>query len=751
VQKAGQHNISWRPLYTVVPNYIPNNVLKGKNTKKSWQYGYDEKYDIVVISKDGTIGEVYDINGVKIGLPTRPKSLEKLDNKWVAHIPPKELTRIKTRQEWTNSPEEFKARYIDHIIEEFERRDQGHWFTNNNKPTYITGSHYMYLQHTKIDIGKPDFREANRVFFIYWEACKADKRCYGEIYLKIRRSGFSFMGASETTNIGSLAKDSRIGMLSKTGPDAKKLFTDKVVPISINYPFYFQPLRSGMDRPKTEILYSLPATMITKSNMYDVGKDDGEEGLDTSIDWKNTDDNSYDGEKLLYLLHDESSKWVKPLNIKNNWRVTKTCLRLGSKVIGKCLMGSTCNALAKGGQNYKDLYMDSDPLERSANGQTKSGMYRLFIPMEWNFEGYIDQYGMPVFETPKKPVMGVDGELITQGVIEYWNNEVEALKGDPDALNEFYRQFPRTEAHAFRDESKESLFNLTKIYDQVDYNDATNVDQILTRGSFHWKGGKKDTDVVWTPDVRGRFLVSWLPDKNMQNRVTERGGKFYPGNEMIGAFGCDPYDISGTVGGGGSKGALHGVTMFNMSDAPSNEFFLEYVARPPMPEVFFEDIIMAMRFYGMPILIENNKNRLLYTLKARGYRPFSINRPDKHRSKLSKFEMEVGGMPNSSEDVKQAHAGAIETFIEKNVGIDKQGEYRPADDMGRMFFTKTLEDWARFDISNRTKFDATISSGLALMAIQRFANNPLRKKTNINVNFVRYDNTGYNSKIIGDE
>jgi len=414
-------------------------------------------------------------------------------------------------------------------------------------------------------------------------------------------------------------------------------------------------------------------------------------------------------------------------------------------------MGSTCNALAKGGQNYKDLYMDSDPLERSANGQTKSGMYRLFIPMEWNFEGYIDQYGMPVFETPKKPVMGVDGELITQGVIEYWNNEVEALKGDPDALNEFYRQFPRTEAHAFRDESKESLFNLTKIYDQVDYNDATNVDQILTRGSFHWKGGKKDTDVVWTPDVRGRFLVSWLPDKNMQNRVTERGGKFYPGNEMIGAFGCDPYDISGTVGGGGSKGALHGVTMFNMSDAPSNEFFLEYVARPPMPEVFFEDIIMAMRFYGMPILIENNKNRLLYTLKARGYRPFSINRPDKHRSKLSKFEMEVGGMPNSSEDVKQAHAGAIETFIEKNVGIDKQGEYRPADDMGRMFFTKTLEDWARFDISNRTKFDATISSGLALMAIQRFANNPLRKKTNINVNFVRYDNTGYNSKIIGDE
>jgi hypothetical protein len=31
-------------------------------------------------------------------------------------------------------------------------------------------------------------------------------------------------------------------------------------------------------------------------------------------------------------------------------------------------------------------------------------MYKLFIPMEWNMEGFIDRYGMPVFRTPKKPV-----------------------------------------------------------------------------------------------------------------------------------------------------------------------------------------------------------------------------------------------------------------------------------------------------------------------------------------------------------
>ena len=36
---------------------------------------------------------------------------------------------------------------------------------NNGKPTYITGSHYMYLQWMSIDVGYPDYREANRIFF----------------------------------------------------------------------------------------------------------------------------------------------------------------------------------------------------------------------------------------------------------------------------------------------------------------------------------------------------------------------------------------------------------------------------------------------------------------------------------------------------------------------------------------------------------------------------------------------------------
>jgi hypothetical protein len=552
------------------------------------------------------------------------------------------------------------------------------------------------------------------------------------------------MSSAETVNLATLSSDSRFGILSKTGPDAKKMFTDKVVPISVNYPFFFKPIQDGMDRPKTELAYRVPASKFTRKKLDTNTQVEDITGLDTTIDWKNTGDNSYDGEKLSLLVHDESGKWEKPTNILNNWRVTKTCLRLGSRVIGKCMMGSTSNSLDKGGENFKKLYEDSDVTKRNANGQTASGLYSLFIPMEWNYEGYIDEYGYPVFDTPDKKVYDTFGNEIRMGVIDYWENEVEGLKNDQDGLNEFYRQFPRTVEHAFRDEAKNSLFNLTRIYQQIDYNQDLRNTNILTKGNFQWENGIKDTRVIFLPSNNGRFLISWVPNTNLQNRVIIKNGVKYPGNEHLGAFGCDSYDISGTVSGVGSNGSLHGLTKFSMEEAPANHFFLEYISRPQTAEIFFEDILMAIVFYGMPILCENNKPRLLYHIKRRGYRGYSMNRPDRTWNNLSQTEREIGGIPNSSEDIKQAHAAAIETYIDECVGVIGDDQY------GDMYFDRTLNDWARFDINNRTKFDASISSGLAIMACNKNRYAPINKvvRNNIKLGFKRYDNTGSVSKII---
>ena len=733
-------------LYHIVEDHIKPNVLSRMNRLKKWEYGYNKEHDVVVISKTGQIGEIYSIQNLLIALPLAEDvykcSKKKEEQRWKVLEYPSELNKIKTVYDWNERPVEFKEKWYEYINREFVRREEGYWFYSNGVPTYITGSQYMYLQWTKIDVGSADFRESNRLFYIFWEACKSDSRCYGMCYLKNRRSGFSFMASSDTVNQATISRDARFGILSKSGADAKKMFTDKVVPISINYPFFFKPIQDGMERPKTELSYKVPSKRLTRNSIKET-TEDLQAGLDTTIDWKNTGDNSYDGEKLKLLVHDESGKWERPDNILNNWRVTKTTLRLGRKIVGKCMMGSTSNALDKGGSNFKKLYESSDVTKRNRNGQTSSGLYSLFVPMEWNYEGYIDSYGLPVFDTPKKPIKGIDGEDIDIGVISHWENEVDGLHDDQDGLNEYYRQFPRTEKHAFRDEAKESLFNLGKIYEQIDYNEDLRNTNVVTQGNFQWEGGIKDTRVLFVPSKSGRFFVSWVPPVTLQNRYNIKNNVKYPGNEHCGAFGCDSYDISGTVDGRGSKGSLHGLTKFSMEDVPPNLFFLEYIARPQTADMFFEDVLMALVFYGMPILAENNKPRLLYYMKRRGYRGYSMNRPDKVMHKLSVTEREIGGIPNSSEDIKQAHAAAIEDYIENHVGLLNES-------YGNMYFQRTLEDWAKFNINNRTKHDASISSGLAMMACNKHRYTPVAQRviSKVSLGFRKYNNSGQNSKII---
>ena len=739
--------IHQQTLWKEIKDVVKPKTFKKQNRYKKWEYGYNAEYDFIVISKTGEIGKIIEIQNLRIALPAEfechKRSEKKEEQYWEKAQYPKELNKIKSTFDWHQYPLDFKEKWYNYINKEFKRREEGFWYYNNGIPNYITGTHYMYLQWSKIDVGAPDYRESNKFFFYFWEACKADDRCYGMCYLKNRRSGFSFMCSAELVNTATISSDARFGILSKTGWDAKKMFTDKVVPISVNYPFFFKPIQDGMDRPKTELAYRVPASKLTRKKLETNEQLEDIVGLDTTIDWKNTGDNSYDGEKLKLLGHDESGKWERPDNILNNWRVTKTTLRLGRRIVGKCMMGSTSNALDKGGANFKKLYQNSDVINRNKNGQTSSGLYSLFIPMEWSYEGYIDIYGVPVFETPDSPVLGIDGGYINIGVIEHWENEVEGLRSDQDSLNEHYRQFPRTEKHAFRDETLESLFNLVKIYEQIDHNEVMNNEKNLSRGNFQWAHGIKDSRVIFSPSNNGRFKISWIPPKNLQNNILNKNEGKYPGNIHLGAFGCDSYDISGTVDGRGSKGSLHGLTKFSMEDVPPNLFFLQYIARPQTAEIFFEDVLMALVFYGMPILAENNKPRLLYYLKRRGYRGFSMNRPDKIWNKLSITEKEIGGIPNSSEDIKQAHAAAIESYIEEHVGYT-------GEDCGNMYFQETLEDWALFNINNRTKHDASISSGLAIMGCNRNLYKPIQERSMkyVNLGIKKYDNKGLISKII---
>ena len=319
-------------------------------------------------------------------------------------------------------PREFRQKFSPYIEEEFRRRREGFWFFNNGRPTYITGRHYMMLQWTKIDIGFPNYLAFQREIFLHMAACEADPRCIGQLYTKCRRSGYTNICSSVLLDEATQVKDKLLGIQSKTGKDAQEnIFMKKVVQMFRHYPFFFKPIQDGTTNPRMELAFREPSKRITKKNK---SAQKGE-ALNTVINWKNTTNNAYDGEKLHLMYLDEAGKWEKPTDIRDAWRIQRTCLIVGRKIVGKALVGSTVNPMDKGGREYKELWRDSDPSERNANGRTISGLYRLFIPAHKSLEGFFDVFGNAVSYDPPSVVEGLDGEDIVIGAKTYLKNERE--------------------------------------------------------------------------------------------------------------------------------------------------------------------------------------------------------------------------------------------------------------------------------------------------------------------------------------
>ena len=63
-------------LYKVLKDYIKPKVLNRMNRYKKWDYGYNKEHDLVVISKTGEIGEIYEIQNLKIALPKQKDVVE---------------------------------------------------------------------------------------------------------------------------------------------------------------------------------------------------------------------------------------------------------------------------------------------------------------------------------------------------------------------------------------------------------------------------------------------------------------------------------------------------------------------------------------------------------------------------------------------------------------------------------------------------------------------------------------------------
>lgn len=707
-------------------NKVDEKTRLGGNKLKSWKYGYNEEHDVIIISKDGTLGSIFYINGIHIGLPEPPSDRRQILN-W---------DKTPKGQRWERNPlpnglnakTQFNKEFENYIDTEHDRRINGLFLYIKGKLVYMPGSSYFFYQWNKLDEGYPNFRIIQNELLIFWEACKADKRCYGIIYGKNRRFGWSSICNSENIDAGTSNEDKEIGIISKTGDDARKMFS-RLVRTFKKLPPFFQPVWDGTTTPKKELLLSEPS----RKKKRDEVESDFDEGLDTLIRWHSTVLNAMDGDKIFRSSIDEFAKFPKDVPADQYWRIVKTSHRQGSRIVGKSMIGSTVNSKKKGGREFETVYMQSNPLERNKNGQTASGLYSLFISAEFGLEGYYDTYGFCIVDDPKTPIKNDLGEYVKIGANTHLDNELESLKIDPDAYNEQLRQFPRSVKDMFRDESSDCEFNLNKILEQLDHNkyelnERFNGNESLgnddiERGNFTWKNGIQDTEVIWNPNPEGRFWIKkgCHPPVEFRNKKEKRLKNgimaWSPIGSHLGAFGVDPYNRDKTSDGRGSNGAISGSTRTNTTYLPNEDFIVEYIDKPAKVKMFFEEVIMCAVYFSMPFLGELSNEAFLQYVLDRGYRHYSLNNPFKSYKELNPTEKKLGGLPATKPNGLQQFY-AIEAYIENKIGVANDNSDRQKGQMGNNPFTRTITQWKDVDTDNRTDFDAYISSSLSRVACQ---------------------------------
>ena len=633
-----------------------------------------------------------EINGIKVNLQPSGIVWNVLTNEWEKRdilarsakpdyqywerpLPPPdyELKRKKEMITQKTNPEYYNPELQAYRNQEWDRRLNGVWFMNGGKVCYLTGLHYFYLTHWKIDVGYPDFRMTDLYFFYFLEYCVQDPNCLGMIEVTKRRQGKTMRAGAFLFELTSRSKNKNAGIQSKTYDDAR----DNVFAKGIVMPFkylvdFFVPIydtEKGMT-PKSELRFF-------KTNKRGANDDIFLEKieLESNITFKSADKFAYDGMKLHRYLADEAGK-TKNVDVYERHQVVQFCLQQEENIIGKALYTTTVEEMEDGGASFKELWMASDQKKKNANGRTKSGLYQYFMPAYKTL--FYNKFGEPDEEKAK----------------QFYMAERDALRDDNRALASFIRKNPFTIEEAFFSEAESCIYDALAINRQKESITWIDKKELYLQGDFVWENGVRDSKVIFTEKSNGKFKVHKkvnVFDHSHYNQVQEYGTKKVPKNNTKYAIAVDPFDHSITTSNERSDGAAYAYRRYDAMDELSETFLVQYINRPDKAEIFYEDMIRLCHFFGCEILSEDNKVGLIKYFEHRGYERFLTR------------------MPNSTKY-------GISATVKTHQQIAEETENYHLDNLHKVIFVELLDDWLHFNINKTTKFDAAMAAGYTLIA-----------------------------------
>lgn len=627
------------------------------------------------------------IGEITVYLPDTPKDYKFIDN-W-------DLPKEKQKFQYTEQPSRNQEPTEFFLKQETTRFEKGYWLFINGDLYWITPFYYFFLNYWT-DKGKQmRFVDSQLTVALWiWQIEQMDNMMGGNL-LTNRRFGKSVFATAWAYFRTVTNPFHRTGMQSKTNQDVKLLF-GKLIKSWQKLQSWLKPIDSGESRPASVLEFSEPRTRSVSKD-----KKVYSNVLDSSIDFRSSEEDGYDGDELGTYIEDEVGKAIN-VNTDTRWGVVQFCLLIGATIVGKALRTTTVEEMERrGGKNFHKTWIDSMMSTlNAATNRTNSMLTNLFIPADFGFSGV-----HPITKEPFVDEYGISNrELARQYILSIWAN----LKGDK--LLAAQRKNPLTLKHAFQFAENSGTFD-QEIYEYLDIQKEY-IDGTSLTGERMPKTIRRDVTFYrdfdglakWRQDDNGHASIIWdFPQVALTNhrRVGELS-QYVPMNTEQFCGGCDPFAAT-VVSGPGSMGVLY-IFRKGDTDDPENSGLVvcRYAQRTRTVEDFHKMVMIICQYFGCKVNYEADV-------------------PDYYETFVrDMFKHYVMWTPKIAIDpTKRNHTPRPGTLSKDPYAFQKQFqvlvEYLYAR-WHKIYFIELIDQLIDFDIEDRTKSDDVVAFCMSLLA-----------------------------------
>lgn len=475
----------------------------------------------------------------------------------------------------------------------------------NGELKYIPASYWGYVNHWVLEHGeKPEYREADRIFFLFMEYLCYETEVLGVTRGKGRRQGATSIGFFWMWWICGRLPEKRGGSISFNDDAASKNFTTMFMR---GFKAMLSCFVRDFDSAAEKFMRFVKPVEKAKKGVVQK-----REGLNSYCDYLSATLNSYDSGRLSYGLFDESGKQEK-MDINTFWSKVSPTLRMGRNKVGFAYLPTTVNPRKKGGENYKKFWNDANQNAINPNTGEPYGLntphkvVRYFVPAYEGYAGCIDKFGNSVIEDPAEPIMGNDGHMITEGARTVILKERSLKEGEQ--LMEHRRDFPLDEYDMFSFEMGSCEFNEKRIISQLEWLRENKVflrkcrlyEEKVTKINKYTAKEESWYETRFMDDEAGEWLLLEVPEK--ENHFDHRGN-MQPLNTIRYSIGVDTIKSGFTT-----NGSTATICVFKKSHIVEGEEkglypVALYMGKPRLMQHMNEQVLLACKWYGAKVNYE---------------------------------------------------------------------------------------------------------------------------------------------------